>query len=95
MENSRLIIFTFIINNNNYMQAIQVFEVFTSITPFHDLSVGLIIGGKNLKFEQTHISTMNVLICTPGRLLQHMEGIYLSDLNFKYDYINRYFQMYY
>ncbi len=38
----------------------------------HDISAGLLIGGKNLKFEQERIRNMNILICTPGRLLQHM-----------------------
>ena len=36
------------------------------------MSAGLLIGGKNLKFEQERIRNMNILICTPGRLLQHM-----------------------
>ncbi|KAL4503325.1 hypothetical protein ABPG72_000931 [Tetrahymena utriculariae] len=53
--------------------ATQVFEVFNSFTQNHDLSVGLIIGGKNVKFEKQHMKGMNVLICTPGRLLQHMD----------------------
>jgi len=53
--------------------AIQVFQVFNSITEFHELSVGLIIGGKDLEYEKKNIHIMNVLICTPGRLLQHME----------------------
>lgn len=38
----------------------------------HDLSAGLLIGGKNLQFEQSRIHGMNMLIATPGRLLQHM-----------------------
>ncbi|EAS00345.3 DEAD/DEAH-box helicase family protein (macronuclear) [Tetrahymena thermophila SB210] len=53
--------------------ATQVFEVFNSFTQNHDLSVGLIIGGKNVKYEKEHMKGMNVLICTPGRLLQHMD----------------------
>lgn len=39
----------------------------------HDFSAGLIIGGKNLKFERTRMDQCNILICTPGRLLQHMD----------------------
>ncbi len=31
------------------------------------------IGGKGIKHEQEHIHKMNILICTPGRLLQHIE----------------------
>jgi ATP-dependent RNA helicase DDX10/DBP4 len=49
----------------------------------HELSAGLLIGGKNVKFEQERIKGMNILICTPGRLLQHMnesEGFDASNL---------------
>jgi ATP-dependent RNA helicase DDX10/DBP4 len=37
------------------------------------LSAALIIGGKDLVTEQEHIRTMNIVIATPGRLLQHMD----------------------
>ena len=50
-----------------------MFEVFNSVAEKIEISVGLIIGGKNVKYEKEHIQRMNVLICTPGRLLQHME----------------------
>jgi ATP-dependent RNA helicase DDX10/DBP4 len=49
----------------------------------HDLSAGLLIGGKNVQYEQERIKNMNILICTPGRLLQHMnqsEGFDPSNL---------------
>ena len=46
--------------------------MFNSIASYHELSVGLLIGGNNLKFEKERIHYMNILICTPGRLLQHM-----------------------
>ena len=39
----------------------------------HDLSAGLLIGGKAVKEEQASINRMNILVCTPGRLLQHMD----------------------
>ena len=32
----------------------------------------MILGGKNVDYEKMHIHRMNVLICTPGRLMQHM-----------------------
>ena len=35
--------------------------------------MGLIIGGKNVKYEKEKIERMNILIPTPGRLLQHMD----------------------
>ncbi len=52
--------------------AMQAFEVLRSFASMHDLSAGLVIGGKDLKYEQDRIRGMNILICTPGRLLQHM-----------------------
>lgn len=40
----------------------------------HDsLSAGLVIGGKDIKLEQERIGKMNILVATPGRLLQHMD----------------------
>lgn len=53
--------------------ALQIFEVLVKIGKFHMFSAGLIIGGKNLKEEQGRLSRMNILVCTPGRLLQHMD----------------------
>ena len=34
------------------------------------------IGGKDFRNEQTHIGKMNILIATPGRILQHLEQTY-------------------
>ena len=31
------------------------------------------IGGKNLKDERDRLSRMNIVVATPGRLLQHMD----------------------
>ncbi|CAG8811828.1 12636_t:CDS:2, partial [Gigaspora rosea] len=53
--------------------AVQIFEVLRKIGRHHFLSAGLIIGGKDLHIEQERINRMNILICTPGRLLQHMD----------------------
>lgn len=36
-------------------------------------SAGLVIGGKNLKDERDRLSRMNILVATPGRMLQHMD----------------------
>lgn len=52
--------------------AMQAFEVLRSFGSMHDLSAGVVIGGKDLNFEKQRIQAMNILICTPGRLLQHM-----------------------
>jgi len=53
--------------------AVQIFEVLRNIGSAHDFSAGLIIGGKDVKHEQDRINGMNIIICTPGRLLQHMD----------------------
>ncbi|PCH36854.1 DEAD-domain-containing protein [Wolfiporia cocos MD-104 SS10] len=53
--------------------AVQIFEVLRSIGGYHSFSAGLVIGGKNLKDERERLSRMNVLVATPGRLLQHMD----------------------
>ena len=55
------------------LQAAQIFEVLRSIGGYHSFSAGLIIGGKNLKDERERLSRMNILVATPGRLLQHMD----------------------
>jgi len=47
--------------------------VLRSIGGYHSFSAGLVIGGKNLKDERTRLSRMNILVATPGRLLQHMD----------------------
>lgn len=54
-------------------QAVQIFEVLRSIGGYHSFSAGLVIGGKNLKDERERLSRMNILVATPGRLLQHMD----------------------
>ncbi|PGH18418.1 ATP-dependent RNA helicase DBP4 [Helicocarpus griseus UAMH5409] len=53
--------------------AIQIFEVLRKIGRHHTLSAGLVIGGKSLQEEQERLGRMNILVCTPGRMLQHMD----------------------
>ncbi|KIO11212.1 hypothetical protein M404DRAFT_994865 [Pisolithus tinctorius Marx 270] len=53
--------------------AVQIFEVLRSIGCFHGFSAGLVIGGKSLKDERDRLSRMNILVATPGRLLQHLD----------------------
>ena len=53
--------------------AYQTFEVLKKVGKFHDFSAGLVIGGKDLKTESKIITQTNIIICTPGRLLQHMD----------------------
>jgi ATP-dependent RNA helicase DDX10/DBP4 len=51
--------------------AIQVFEVFKLVGRYHDFSIGLVIGGNSVEQEKESLYKMNILIGTPGRLLQH------------------------
>lgn len=53
--------------------AIQIFEVLRKIGRHHTFSAGLVIGGKNLQEERERLGRMNILVCTPGRMLQHMD----------------------
>ncbi|CAG9787999.1 unnamed protein product [Diatraea saccharalis] len=53
--------------------AYQIYETLRKVGFLHDFSVGLIIGGQNLKFERKRMDQINILISTPGRLLQHMD----------------------
>ncbi|XP_071498064.1 probable ATP-dependent RNA helicase DDX10 [Diadema antillarum] len=53
--------------------AYQTFEVLCKIGAKHDFSAGLVIGGKDLKTEMERLPKTNIIICTPGRLLQHMD----------------------
>lgn len=54
--------------------SIQIFSVLRSIGSHHDLSAGLLTGGKKeFRTEQTHVGRTNIIVATPGRLLQHLE----------------------
>lgn len=53
--------------------AYQTFEVLRKVGKNHEFSAGLIIGGKDLKTESEKVQYTNIVICTPGRLLQHMD----------------------
>lgn len=54
--------------------AVQTFQVLTKIGRFHSFSAGLVIGGKSLKEEAERLGRMSILICTPGRMLQHLDS---------------------
>ncbi|KAL4364466.1 hypothetical protein AHAS_Ahas07G0008900 [Arachis hypogaea] len=52
----------------------QLFDVLKSVGKFHNFSAGLLIGGrKDVDMEKERVNELNILICTPGRLLQHMD----------------------
>ncbi|GAA0171369.1 RNA helicase [Lithospermum erythrorhizon] len=52
----------------------QLFNVLKSVGKYHGFSAGLLIGGrKDVDEEKVHVNSLNILVCTPGRLLQHMD----------------------
>ncbi|KAJ0333673.1 hypothetical protein COL922a_010743 [Colletotrichum nupharicola] len=53
--------------------AAQIFDVLRKVGRNHAFSAGLVIGGKSLKEEAERLSKMNILVCTPGRMLQHLD----------------------
>jgi ATP-dependent RNA helicase DDX10/DBP4 len=53
--------------------AIQIFEVLRKVGRNHTSSAGLVIGGKPLQEERERLGRMNILVATPGRMLQHMD----------------------
>ncbi|KAI5294049.1 ATP-dependent RNA helicase dbp4 [Ascosphaera acerosa] len=53
--------------------ALQIFEVLRKIGRYHSFSAGLVIGGKKIQDERERLGRMNILVCTPGRMLQHMD----------------------
>jgi ATP-dependent RNA helicase DDX18/HAS1 len=49
---------------------------------FHNKTIGLLMGGMNRKAESIRLEKgVNILICTPGRLLYHLQ-------NSKFNYHN-------
>lgn len=53
--------------------AFQIFQVLNEIGIHHEFSVAFLIGGTDVEFEKPRLANMNIVICTPGRLLQHMD----------------------
>jgi len=59
-----------------------VFEVAKKACEFHNKTIGILIGGTNRKAECNRLEKgVNLLICTPGRLLDHLQ-------NSKFNYRN-------
>ncbi|KAG0500650.1 hypothetical protein HPP92_000722 [Vanilla planifolia] len=51
----------------------QLFEELKIVGKRHTISAGLLIGGrKDVDTEKECVNFLNILVCTPGRLLQHM-----------------------
>ncbi|KAI6178230.1 Phosphate carrier protein, mitochondrial [Aphelenchoides besseyi] len=53
--------------------AYQIFEVINKVGQNHNLSAALLIGGTEVEYQLRRLFAMNIIICTPGRLLQHLE----------------------
>lgn len=53
--------------------AYQIFEVLRVVGQRHQFSAALVIGGKDLAMERKRLDQINIIICTPGRMQQHME----------------------
>lgn len=54
--------------------ALQIFEVLRSVGKGHMFSAALLTGGKKeFREEQRRVPRMNIIVATPGRLLQHLE----------------------
>uniref|UniRef100_A0A240PLY5 ATP-dependent RNA helicase n=1 Tax=Anopheles epiroticus TaxID=199890 RepID=A0A240PLY5_9DIPT len=59
--------------------AVQIYETTVRVGRHHDFNIGLLIGGQNLKYERNRLHNLNIIIGTPGRLLQHMDQNPLFD----------------
>ncbi|KAF2189491.1 DEAD-domain-containing protein [Zopfia rhizophila CBS 207.26] len=64
--------------------AIQIFDVLYKLGKHgHMFAAGLVIGGKSLEAEKQALTRMNILVGTPGRVLQHLSqtvGFNVDDL---------------
>ncbi|KAK3127168.1 hypothetical protein QOZ80_7AG0569290 [Eleusine coracana subsp. coracana] len=50
----------------------QIFEVFRNVGKAHTFSAGAIVGKrKGIEEEKTRMNYLNIIVCTPGRLVQH------------------------
>ncbi|KAL6840620.1 hypothetical protein ACP4OV_029484 [Aristida adscensionis] len=51
----------------------QIFEVVRQVGKFHNLSGGVIVGKrKGIEEEKARVNSLNIIVCTPGRLVQHL-----------------------
>lgn len=56
--------------------ATQIFEVLNLVGKNHNFYIGLFIGGKKFEDETIKIRKINIMVVTPGRLLQHFHETY-------------------
>ncbi|KAL8270867.1 hypothetical protein Esti_005238 [Eimeria stiedai] len=59
--------------------AVQIFDVFIAVGKYHEVSIGCLIGGKDVQAEAERIGELNIIVATPGRLLQHIDESPLWD----------------
>ena len=55
--------------------AMQIFEVVAKFAKFHGFTAGAITGGTRMTVERNVVGRLNILVATPGRLLQHMDQV--------------------
>lgn len=66
--------------------ALQIFGVAKDLLKYHQHTFGIVIGGANRKAEADKLTKgVNLLIATPGRLLDHLQ---VSDI-WNFEYSNR------
>ncbi|GMR54374.1 hypothetical protein PMAYCL1PPCAC_24569, partial [Pristionchus mayeri] len=54
--------------------ALQTFQTISKVGRYHDFSCCLLIGGgADVNFEKRRLHVMNIIVCTPGRLQQHLD----------------------
>lgn len=53
--------------------ALQIFSNVRDVGKNHPFSGALLIGGSHVETEKKRVAGVNMLVCTPGRLLQHMD----------------------
>ncbi|KAF8320137.1 DEAD-domain-containing protein, partial [Clavulina sp. PMI_390] len=55
--------------------AIQIFEEARTLMSHHSQTIGLLLGGNNRRDEaEKLIKGVNIIVCTPGRLLDHLQN---------------------
>lgn len=60
----------------------QIFEVLNMLNKYHKLNICCAIGGKDEEREKSIFSYSNIIVCTPGRLLYHLENNYYCNLDY-------------
>ncbi|KAH9411378.1 DEAD/DEAH box helicase [Ordospora pajunii] len=53
--------------------ALQIFDVLSKVGKHAGFSMGLIMGGMEVESEPEKVCGVNILVCTPGRLIQHLQ----------------------